>query len=101
MCHLQLSGSLHSPLIPLNCKAMVLRGDEDLARFDFLYGMIPAAMTVRHFRSRTTEGQAEELMPQADAKDRDSRCSQSANNTGRVGDGIRIAGPIREEYSVR
>jgi len=63
--------------------------------------MIPSAMAVRHLRGGSAKGEAKELMPQADSKNGDSSRTKSANNARRIGDGVRIAGAVREKNAVR
>ena len=49
-------------------EAMVLRGDEDLTRADVAHGMVTAAMPIGKLRGVAPEGEADELMPQADTE---------------------------------
>jgi hypothetical protein len=72
MGYLELSRTFYPAVIPLDCEAVVLRRDEDSSRFDFLDRVISSTMPVRHLHSRSTKGEAEELVPKADPKRGDS-----------------------------
>src|ERR1700694_3910744 len=99
--HLELSGTLHRPVIPFNRKAVILRRDENLPSLDFLDRMISPAMSVRHFHSRSTEGEADDLVPQADSKSGNTSGYQSANDTRSVRYSLWIAGAVGEKNSIR
>src|SRR5687767_7546819 len=61
----------HSTRLPFHGKTVILRRDKYLSRIEIAYRMVPAAMSVREFRRLATQGQAEELMPEADPEDRE------------------------------
>ena len=61
------------PFRSLNRESVVLRRDENPPAPDVLYGMIPAAMAVRHFRCFRAVRQRENLMSKADAENRHAR----------------------------
>ena len=63
---LQIAGQLVQP----HGEAMVLRGDLHFVGALIEDGLIGAAMTELQFESLTSERQAQELMPQADAEER-------------------------------
>src|SRR6478609_10241794 len=101
--HLQIGGSGDpDPLFfPLNGKAMILAGDEDLAGPEVLHRMVPPPVPVEEFGGPAAEGEPQQLVPQADPEGGDPRLRQLADVLARVGDSRRIAGPIGEEKSLR
>src|SRR5260370_3275856 len=85
-----------------HAEAVVLAGDLDLAGLDVLHGMIGAAMADRHLFRAAAEREREELVAEADAKDRLLRLHELAQRGNGVGTGRRgVAGSVGEEYPVR
>src|SRR5262245_35708816 len=60
----------------LNCKAVVLRGDQYPPRCQILDRVIPASVPIRHLRGLPAESQSEKLMTQTDPEGRVSGLRQ-------------------------
>src|SRR6185295_4024359 len=82
-------------------ESMVLRGDQHAIGADVTHGMIAAAMAIRKLGRRAPEGEAHELVAQADAKRRQSSAGEVAQRAQRVVDRGGIAGTIGKEEPVR
>ena len=80
-------------------EAVVLRGDLDLAVALIDDGLIDTTMAELELEGLRSECLAENLMPQADAKDRHLAQERMHGFDG-VADGSRIAGAVREEDAV-
>ena len=79
--------------------AVVLRGDVHLAHLQILDGLIAAAMPELHLVRLCAKREREQLMPEADAEDRLLPCELAhlLHNLRHI---RRIAGTVREEYSI-
>src|SRR5467141_318801 len=87
--------------LPRHGEAVVMRGDLDAAGCEILNRMVAAAVTQMHLDGASAEGEGEQLVPKADAEDRQPRGKQLAD----YGDGEdagrrRIARTIGEKYSI-
>src|SRR5438067_7673071 len=80
-------------------EAVILRGDLDASGAQILHRMIAAAMPEFQFVRAAAEGEAEELVAEADAEDRDL-ADEIANIFLRVRDRLGIAGTVREKHAV-
>src|SRR5579872_2683279 len=69
---------------------VVLAGDEDPPGFQILHGMVRAVMAELHLHGASTHGQAQDLMPQADAEQRQVGLEQLAGRGYGVVTGFRI-----------
>src|SRR6266446_6215055 len=82
-------------------KAVVLTGDLDFASAQILYRMIGAAMAARHLEGPAAERQRQQLMAEADAKDRLAGGQQVAQYRHGVKAGRgRVARPVRQKNPV-
>ena len=81
-------------------KAVILRGDLDLAGLEKLDRMIRAAMTELELERFSAEREAKDLMAEADAEDRLVGLQEIARVLDGVVDGRRIAGAVAEEDAV-
>src|SRR5260370_27803169 len=62
-----------------DCEAMVLRGDLDFAGFEVLDGLIGAAMAKFQFESLAPKGLPQDLVTEANPKDRDTGLGEVMN----------------------
>src|SRR3982751_27689 len=97
---LQPWGAGNLPLAPLHGEAVILGGDQNSPGLDLPHGVISPAVAVRHLHRLGAEGEAQQLMPQADAEHRHFPLGNGLDGAGRVLDRVRIARPIGEEYTV-
>jgi len=79
---------------------MILRGNFDLIGQQILHRMIRAVMAELQLKSLTTEREAAELVAQANAENRHA-AGEVADVFLGIGDGLRVAGTIRKENTVR
>ena len=61
-------------------ETVVMRGDLDAAGCEVLNRVVAAAVTQMHLNRARAESQREQLMPKADAKDRQPRGQQFADH---------------------
>src|SRR5258708_29140915 len=99
--HLQVRSPRNLRFRPLNRESMVLRGDEDSAASYVLYRMVPAAMTVRHFRRLGAVCEGENLVPETNTEDGNTGVGDGSNRLRGILDRRRIARAIREKHTVR
>src|SRR6185437_10057342 len=66
--HRELGCAGNSGIIAFHREAVVLGRDQNAARRNVEHRMVAAPMTVRHLRRRAAEGEADELMAEADAE---------------------------------
>src|SRR5687767_8302357 len=85
---------------PLHRKTVVLRGDQHPSSGQFLDRMISATMAVGKLYGAASEGQAEELIPEADAESGESRTCQLANVLDGITERGRITRAIGEEETI-
>src|SRR5208282_4536946 len=78
---------------------MVVRGDLDLAAGQLLYRMISAVVAEFQLEGLASERNSDQLMPQADSEDR-LPSHQTPNVVDRIGAGLGIARPSRQENAV-
>ena len=79
---------------------MVLRRDRDLPGAQIFYRLVPAAVTELQLESPAADGESENLVTEANAKDR-FFAQQSPQRFVRVRHCRGIAGTVREENAVR
>ena len=79
MSDFQVTGSRHRAIITFNGETMILGCDQHSPGLDLLHRMIPPSMTVGHLDGRTAECQSQELMAEADPKDRHAVRGQRSN----------------------
>src|ERR1700690_4614051 len=84
----------------VHAKTMVLRGDFHLVGEKILYRMVRAVMPKFELEGFPAKGQATQLVPEADAKDRHAP-GKLANTFLRVADWLRIARAIGKKDAVR
>ena len=83
-------------------EAVIHRGDLDLAGREILDRMVGAVMALVHFHGPAAERDAEHLMAEADAEDRQPGIDQRADHRHRIFSGRRrIAGTVGEEHPIR
>src|SRR2546425_1422754 len=82
-------------------ESMILGRDKYLSRRKIAHRMIPPAMAVGQLDRLASHRQAEQLMAETDAKDRQLPVRQRPNCIDRVTDGCGVAGPVRQEDAVR
>jgi len=80
-------------------KAVVLRGDADLAGGEVFHGLVAAAMAELQFEGLSAEGVAEDLVAETDAEDR-LLADERLDGFVRVGNDAGIAGAVGEEDAV-
>src|SRR5438477_9752012 len=94
--HFELGRAGNVVFAAFDSEAMILRRDQYLSAGDFLYRMISAAMTVRHFHRSRTIRESQDLMSQADTENRYAAIGDRAHSVRCVVDRGRIAGAVRE-----
>ena len=85
--------------VGIDGEAVVLRGDLDAAGAEVFDRMVAAAVAELELVGLAAEGQAEELVAEADAEDRDL-ADEMADVVLRVRHRLRIAGAVREQHAV-
>src|SRR6266550_1979461 len=86
----QFASALYGAIITFHREPVILGSDQHPSRFDFLDGMISAAVAVRHLRGRPAECETEELVAEADTENRDSSHGKRANDSRSVGHRVRV-----------
>src|SRR5207249_2886798 len=77
-------------------EAVVLRGDLDVARLQVLHGIVRAAVAEPELEGLTPAGQAQDLVAEADAEERDPRIHDPARGLHGVPARLGIAGTVGE-----
>lgn len=90
----------HARGVTNHCEAMVLRCDEHLIAPDVTYRMVPAAVAVRQFGSRSAVGEAHELMPETDAERRHPGIRELPNGPQCIANRSRITGAIGKKEAI-
>jgi len=85
--------------VGIDREVVIVAGDLDLAGVVALNGMIAAVVTKLELVGFAAEGEADELMAQADAED-GCAAGELADALLRVDDGLGIAGAVGEEDAV-
>src|SRR2546421_10092057 len=99
VCSSDLTG--HSLCLSSDGKAMVLRCDKYLPCREITYWMVAAAVAIRQFDRLTTQREPEQLMTEANPKDRYRPVRQIANRFDGVSHRCRIARAVGQEDAVR
>ena len=86
--------------IGIDGEVVVVRGDLDLAGRECLHRMVAAVVSELELVGLAAEGEADELMAEADAEDGDF-AHHAANVVLRVGHRLGIAGAVGEKHAVR
>ncbi len=84
----------------IDAETMILGGDFHLIGKEVFHGMIGTVMTELQFKGFSAERDAAELMAETNAEDRDA-AGKLSDAFLRVGNGLRIAGAIRKEHTIR
>ena len=84
---------------PRDREAVVLRGDGDRPRREVLHRVIRSPVPELQLESGAAEGEAEKLVPEADAEDRTLR-QEPLDRRNRTGQGGGIPRAVREEHAV-
>ena len=92
--------SRHARLTSNHRKAMVLSSDKDLIRADVPYRMVPPSVAIGKLGCRSAVGQPNQLVPQTDAKGRETGSGERANGFERIAYGPRIARAIGKEKPI-
>src|SRR5580704_6686179 len=88
--------------LPEHGEAVILRCDLDAAGREVLNRMVATSVTERQLRRASTESEGEQLVPKADAKNRQFRGEQIADHGNCIGAGRGgIAGTIGQNYPIR
>ena len=85
--------------VGIDGEVVIVRGDLDFAGVVALYGMIAAVVAEFKLVGFAAEGEADELVAEADAED-GRAAGELADAFPRVGDGLGVAGAVREEDAV-
>ena len=86
---------------PLDRESVILRRDQDAAGRELLHRVISAAVAVRHLDRVRAEGEAQDLMAEADPEDRHACVRDLAHRCRARSHRRRIAGTVREKDAVR
>ncbi len=86
--------------VEVHAKAVVLAGDLDLTGVEVLDGMIGAAMAELELVGPAAQGQAQDLMAEANPED-GHLAQEGLDRLDGVGDRGRIARAIAQEYAIR
>src|SRR5437764_9086893 len=81
-------------------EAVILAGDQDLAGVLVEHGMVRAVMTELHLERLAADGEAQQLVPQADAESRLGRREEFADRRDRIVAGLGISGSVRQKDAV-
>ena len=87
--------------VGIDGEAVVLAGDDDFAAVQVLHGVVCAVVAEVHFQGFCTDGEADELVSQADAEDGFAACHQFLYGFDGVGTRLGVAGAVGQEYAVR
>src|SRR4026209_197331 len=79
---------------------MVLRGNQDTSGIYFLHRVIPAAVPIRHLRSRSAKGESQKLMTEANPEGGDSTGGERANDVRGICAGVRVSRTVGQEDSI-
>src|SRR2546425_1938711 len=82
-------------------ESMILGRDKYLSRSKIAHRMIAPPVAVGQLDRLASHRQAEQLMAETDAKDRQCPVRQRPNGIDRVTDRCGVAGPVRQEDAVR
>ena len=99
---------VHEPGLPVARKgtlvhrvAVVLAGDVAAARADLLHRLVHAAMTVRELVRVAARGEAEDLVAEADAEDREvGALEQQPHLLNELAQVLRVAGAVADQDAV-
>src|SRR6185503_12701351 len=82
-------------------EAVILAGDDDAPRVEVLHRMVRAVMPELHLHGLRARGEPHELVAEADAEHgQPRRVEDLADRLDRVVAGLRVARPVRQEYSI-
>src|SRR5438552_15552569 len=84
-----------------NRESVVLRRDKYLSGRKIAHGMVAAAMAVRQLHGFPSYRQSKQLVPEADAKDRNVPVGQLPDCIDRVTDRRGVTGAVRQKHAVR
>ena len=86
--------------VGIHRKAMVLTGDADAASVEVLDRVVGAVVAELHLDGASTDSEAQQLVPQADAEERHLAIEEGAQRVDGVGAGFRITRTVGEEDAV-
>src|SRR2546430_3053561 len=81
-------------------ESVVLRRDKYLSRRKIAHWMVPAPMPIRQLHRFPSEGQTQQLVAQADAKNRNAAVGEVPDRGDGVADGGGVARAVRQEDTV-
>lgn len=99
--HLKAIRTWYAARLAADRKAVILRSDKYLPRREIANRMVPAAVSIRELHSLAAHCQAEQLMAQADAEDREVAVRQVSDRVDRVPNGGGVTRPVRQENPIR
>mmetsp|Transcript_53303 Transcript_53303/g.125259 ORF Transcript_53303/g.125259 Transcript_53303/m.125259 type:complete len:315 (-) Transcript_53303:5901-6845(-) len=82
-------------------ETVVLAGDADAATVQVLDRMVGAVVAELHLEGLGARGQRQDLMPEADAKDRYAGLDQLGGRLDRVVAGLRVTRAVGQEHAIR